>query len=76
MWTGLVWLKIGTGGEFLRIRYLTFGFYKMLGNYRVSKQLVLSSMELVGYIGEEEIKYSERNGSIYYPIHSVTFVPK
>jgi hypothetical protein len=52
MWTGLVWLRIGTGGELLCIRYRTFGFHEMLGNYRVSKQLgtsrvVLSSMELV-----------------------------
>jgi hypothetical protein len=52
MWTGLVWLRIGTGGELLRIRYSTFGFHKMLGNYRVSEQLgisrvVLGSMELV-----------------------------
>jgi hypothetical protein len=44
MWTGLVWLRIGTGEE--------LGFHKMLGNYRVSKELgisrvVLSSMELV-----------------------------
>jgi hypothetical protein len=36
MWTGLVWLRIGTGGELLGIRYSTFGFHKMLGNYRVS----------------------------------------
>jgi hypothetical protein len=52
MRTGLIWLRIGTGGELLRIRYGTFGFHKMLGNYRVVKQLrisrvVLSSMELV-----------------------------
>jgi hypothetical protein len=52
MWTGLVWLRIGTGGELLWIRYWTFGLHKLLGNYRVSKQLgisrvVLSSMELV-----------------------------
>jgi hypothetical protein len=55
MWTKLVWLRIGTGGELLGIRYGTFGFHKMLGNYRVSKQLgisrvVLSSKELVSYI--------------------------
>jgi hypothetical protein len=55
MWARLVWLRIGTGGELLWIRYWTFGLHKMLGNYRVSKQLwlsrvVLSCMELVnGY---------------------------
>jgi hypothetical protein len=52
MWTGLAWLSIGAGGELLWIRYWTFGFHKMLGNYRVFKQLgisrvVLSSMEFV-----------------------------
>jgi hypothetical protein len=35
MGTGLVWPRIGTGGELLLIRYLTFGLHKMLGNYRV-----------------------------------------
>jgi hypothetical protein len=57
MWTGLVWFRIGTGGELLWIRYWTFGFHKMLGNYRVPKQLrisrvVLSSMELIHRDGE------------------------
>jgi hypothetical protein len=52
MWTGLVWLRIGTGGELLWIRYWNFGLHKMLGNYRVSKHLgiygeVLRSMEVV-----------------------------
>jgi hypothetical protein len=55
MWTRLVWLRIETGGKLLWIRYWTFGFHKLLGNYRVSKQLgisrvVLSSMELVSFI--------------------------
>jgi hypothetical protein len=36
MWTGLFWLRIGTDGELLWIRYLTFEFNKMLGNYRVA----------------------------------------
>jgi hypothetical protein len=36
MWTGLVWLRIGTGGELLWIRCWTFGFLEMLGNYRVA----------------------------------------
>jgi hypothetical protein len=50
MWTGLVWLRIGIGGELLWIRYWTFGFYEMLGNYRVASRVVFSSMELVSYI--------------------------
>jgi hypothetical protein len=47
MWTGLVWLRIGTGGEFLWIRYRTFGFHEMLGNYLVASRVVFSSIELV-----------------------------
>jgi hypothetical protein len=35
MWTGLVWLRMGTDGELLWIRYWTFGFHEMLGNYCV-----------------------------------------
>jgi hypothetical protein len=35
MWTGLVWLRIGTGGELLWIRYWTFGFHRMLEKCRV-----------------------------------------
>jgi hypothetical protein len=42
MWTGLIWLRIGTGGELLWIRYWTFGFLEMLGNYRVASQPVAS----------------------------------
>jgi hypothetical protein len=54
MWTGLVLLRIGTGGALLCIRCWTFGFHKMLGFYRVVTQLVdswvvLSSIELVTY---------------------------
>jgi hypothetical protein len=47
MWTGLVWLRIGTCGELLWIRYWTFGFREMLGNYRVASRVVLSSIEFV-----------------------------
>jgi hypothetical protein len=52
MWTGLVWLRIGTDGELLWIRYWTFWFHEMLGNYRVAwhlvpSRVVLSSIELV-----------------------------
>jgi hypothetical protein len=36
VWTGLVWLRIGSGGELLWIRYWTFGFHEMLRNYRVA----------------------------------------
>jgi hypothetical protein len=34
--TGLVWLRLGTGGELLSNRYWSFGFHNMLGNYRVA----------------------------------------
>jgi hypothetical protein len=40
IWTGLVWLRIGTSVELLWIRYWTFGLHKMLGNYRLAEQLV------------------------------------
>jgi hypothetical protein len=51
-WIGLGWLRIGTGGELLLIRYFTLGFHEMLGNYRVATHLVafrvvLSSIGLV-----------------------------
>jgi hypothetical protein len=52
MWTGLVWFRIGTGGELLWIRYWIFEFHKVQGNYRMATQLVaswvmLGSIELV-----------------------------
>jgi hypothetical protein len=46
MWAGLVRLRIGTGGELLWIRYWALWFHKMLGNYRVSKQLGISRVVL------------------------------
>jgi hypothetical protein len=30
-WTGLIWLRIGTGGGLLWIRWWTFGSHKMRG---------------------------------------------
>jgi hypothetical protein len=50
--TGLVWLRIETSRELSWMRYWTFWFHKILGNYRVASQLVasqvvLSSIELV-----------------------------
>jgi hypothetical protein len=54
IWTELVWLRIGTELSSCEFGTETFGFHKMLGNYRVSKQLgisqvVLSSIDLVYY---------------------------
>jgi hypothetical protein len=51
-WIRLVWLRIGTSGDILWMRWWTFGLYKMLGNYWVATQpvasrVVLSSIELV-----------------------------
>jgi hypothetical protein len=46
MWTGFVWLRIGTGGELFWIRYWTIGFHKLLGNHGVSKQLGISRVVL------------------------------
>jgi hypothetical protein len=64
--------RIGTGEEFLWIRYWTFEFHKMLGNYRVSKELgisrvVLSSMELLRKYssGLENREYGRRDPSFW-----------
>jgi hypothetical protein len=54
MRTGLVWLRIGTGGELVWIRYWTFGFHEMLGNYLVASRVVLSSIEFVSSKSKDE----------------------
>jgi hypothetical protein len=59
MWTGLVWLRIGTGGELLWSRYWTFRFHNMLGHhpmaqYLVASRVVLSSIELVSLRSDPE----------------------
>jgi hypothetical protein len=36
VWTGFVWLRIGTSGELFWIRYWISRFHEMLGNYRVA----------------------------------------
>jgi hypothetical protein len=46
MWTGLIWLRLGTGGELLWIRYWTFGLRKLLGDCWVAEQLVASRVVL------------------------------
>jgi hypothetical protein len=51
-WTGLIWLKIGTGGGHLWMRLWTFGFHKMWGISWVAEELVASqeglcSLELI-----------------------------
>jgi hypothetical protein len=38
-WTGLIWLRIGTSGGFLWIRYWTFGFHEILGSSWGAAQL-------------------------------------
>jgi hypothetical protein len=52
VWTGLIWLRIGTSGGLLWTRYWALGFHKMLGHSRIAAQLAtsqegLSSIELV-----------------------------
>jgi hypothetical protein len=52
VWTGSIWLRIGTSGGLLWTRWWTFGFHKMVGSYWVAAQLAasqegLSSMKLV-----------------------------
>jgi hypothetical protein len=54
LWTGLVWLRMGTIAEILWMRSWTFGFHKMLGNYRVASQLVASRVVLISIKCERE----------------------
>jgi hypothetical protein len=51
-WTGSIWLRIGTGGGLLCIRWWTFRFHKMRGISWVAEDILASqeglcSMELV-----------------------------
>jgi hypothetical protein len=46
LWTGFIWLRIGTVGELLSTLYWTIGFHKTLGIYRVAAQLVASRVVL------------------------------
>jgi hypothetical protein len=41
-WTGLIWLRIGTGGELLWTRLWTFGFHKMRGISWVAQEVLAS----------------------------------
>jgi hypothetical protein len=52
--TGSIWLRIGTGGELLSMRYRTFGLYKVRGISYVAEDLLpseegLCSVGLVMY---------------------------
>jgi hypothetical protein len=54
LWTGLLWLRIGTCERLLLMRQWTFRFHNMLGISRVAAQLAafregLSSIDLVRY---------------------------
>jgi hypothetical protein len=42
VWTGSIWLRIGTSGGLLWTRWWTFGFLKMLGSSWVAAQLATS----------------------------------
>jgi hypothetical protein len=46
VWTGLTWLKKGTGSGFLWIRWWTFGFNKMRGIYGLAEELLASQEEV------------------------------
>jgi hypothetical protein len=62
MWTGLVWLRIGIGGELLWSRYWTFRFHEMLGNYLVPSISGLSgSVQLVSWLEERHERWLESN---------------
>jgi hypothetical protein len=54
-WTGSIWLRVGTGGGLLWIRWWTFEFHKMLGIFlsslgHVSCSGMTRHHELVSYI--------------------------
>jgi hypothetical protein len=54
LWTGLIWLRIGTDGGLLWTRYLNFGYHKMLVSSWVDAQMAasqerLSSTKFVSY---------------------------
>jgi hypothetical protein len=42
VWTGSIWLRIGTSGGLLWTRWWTFGFHRMLGSSWVAAQLAAS----------------------------------
>jgi hypothetical protein len=42
VWTGFIWLRIGTIGGLLWTRWWTFGFHKMLGSSWVAAKLAAS----------------------------------
>jgi hypothetical protein len=46
VWTGLIWLRIGTSRGLLWAWKLTFGFYKIWGNSWVAEQLEVSQQGL------------------------------
>jgi hypothetical protein len=41
VWIGFIWLRIGTSGRLLWIRYWAFGFHEMLGSSWVAAQLMV-----------------------------------
>jgi hypothetical protein len=47
VWTGFIWLTIGTSGSLLWTRQWTFVFRKMLGNAWVAEQLLASEDGLI-----------------------------
>jgi hypothetical protein len=54
-WTGSIWLRIGTGGGLLWIRWWTFGFHKVWGISWLAENLLASQewlcfLELVTYL--------------------------
>jgi hypothetical protein len=55
MWTGFIWLRIGTSGGILWTRWWKFGLHKRRGISWLAKWLLVSleglcSMELVSYL--------------------------
>jgi hypothetical protein len=59
VWTGLIWLRIGTSGELLWIWYWSFSFDKMLGgSWVAAPQEGLSSVSKITDLGSLKLNVS------------------
>jgi hypothetical protein len=64
-WIGLIWLRIGTSGGFLWIRYWTFRFHKMLGGSWGAAQLA-AHQEGLSYLSK--YRYSKVFWNVIVPV--------
>jgi hypothetical protein len=64
-WTGLTWLRIGTGGRLLWTRYWTFGFLKMRGTSWLAKNSLAF---------QEVLFHGVSNPSLYFTSYKNTTI--